>query len=167
MGSPEMAPGEMEPVTPEECGIKTVVHFTENMKKVKNLITGLEWPKGSTLTSLALMTAKAEMALGRKEAKSSVVVITDGRPLSFRKTLIASKVLRKVARLVFVPVTSHAPLKFIKRCASRRWQENIVKVNNFDDLGKPATITHIIADICPKETPVIEIGRPPLMLQTN
>merc|ERR1719198_1372929 len=98
-------------VDKEACGIKTVTHFTEDMKKVKNLITGLEWPKGSTLTSLALMTAKAELALGRKHAHSNVIVFTDGRPLSFRKTEMASKQVRKSARLVWVPVTKYAPLK--------------------------------------------------------
>merc|ERR1719482_956997 len=82
-------------VDPEKCGIKMVTHFTEDMKKVKNLITGLEWPQGSTLTSLALMTAKAELALGRKDSKAVVVVITDGRPLSFRATWIASRMVRK------------------------------------------------------------------------
>ena len=40
------------------CKIKTITHFTSDMKEVKNLITGLAWPQGSTLTSLALMTAK-------------------------------------------------------------------------------------------------------------
>merc|ERR1719379_2814681 len=98
-------------VDPEQCGIKLVTHFTEDIKKVRQLITGLEWPKGSTLTSLALMTAKAQLPLGRKEAKANVIVITDGRPLSDRKTGVAAKSLRKMARLVWVPVTKHAPLK--------------------------------------------------------
>merc|ERR1719272_2458144 len=87
------------------CKIKSVTHFTSDMKKVKSLITGLEWPRGSTLTSLALMTAKAELSLGRKSAKSVVVVITDGRPLSYRNTYYAARSLRKSARLVWVPVT--------------------------------------------------------------
>merc|ERR1719281_2137822 len=69
-------------VDPEACGIKMVTHFTEDMKKVKQLITGLDWPKGSTLTSLALMTAKAEMQLGRKGLPSAVIAITDGKPMS-------------------------------------------------------------------------------------
>merc|ERR1719446_1685745 len=59
-------------VDPEACGIKMVTHFTEDIKKVKQLITGLEWPQGSTLTSLALMTAKTELALGRKASLSNV-----------------------------------------------------------------------------------------------
>merc|ERR1719263_2568074 len=97
------------------CKIKMITHFTKDMKKVKDLISGLEWPQGSTLTSLALQTAKAELSLGRKDAKSVAVVITDGRPLSYRNTGIASKNLRKSARLVWVPVTKYAPLKQIKK----------------------------------------------------
>merc|ERR1719327_2497155 len=85
------------------CKIKMITHFTDDMKKVKDLITGLTWPKGSTLTSLALLTAKAELALGRKNAHSNIIVFTDGRPLSFMKTELASKMVRKSARLVRVP----------------------------------------------------------------
>lgn len=150
------------PVDPEACGIKMVTHFTEDMKKVKNLINGLDWPQGSTLTSLALMTAKAELALGRKDSKAVMVVITDGRPLSFRNTELAAKAVRKAARLVWVPVTKFAPLKKIKSWATRRWQENVVLVKEKEDLGKAETVTHIVADICPKVNPKVEIGRPAL-----
>merc|ERR1719482_636122 len=98
----------------EACKIKTVSHFTDDLKKVKQLITGLSWPQGSTLTSLALMTAKAELSLGRKDAQSNVIVITDGRPLSYRRTALASHMIRKSSRLLWVPVTKYAPLKYIK-----------------------------------------------------
>jgi len=131
------------------CKIKTITHFTKDMKKVKELIGGLSWPSGSTLTSLALQTAKAELALGRKEAKSIVVVITDGRPLSYRNTWLAAKNVRKSARLVWVPVTRYAPLKSIKSWATRRWQENVVQVKTFKDLEKPDMVNHVIANICP------------------
>jgi len=149
-------------VDPEKCGIKTVTHFTEDIKKVKQLVLGLEWPKGSTLTSLALMTAKAELSLGRKSSPSVVIAITDGRPLSYRKTYLAAKEVRKSARLVWVPVTKYAPLKHIKKWATRRWQENVVPVKSFKHLGEATTVTHIIANICPQEDPKVEIGRPPL-----
>jgi len=141
------------------CGIKTVTHFTTDLKKVKSLITGLKWPRGSTLTSLALMTAKAELGLGRAKERSRVIIITDGRPLSYRKTYYAARAVRKTARLVWVPVTRYAPLKSIKRWATRRWQENVVKVSSFKDLEKPDTVTHIIANICPKENPKVKFGR--------
>jgi len=140
------------------CNIKTITHFTEDMKKVKQLITGLVWPQGSTLTSLALLTAKAELSLGRKNAKSNVVVFTDGRPLSYRATETASRMLRESARLVWVPVTQYAPLASIKEWATRRWQENVVQVDSFKKLEKPDVITHIIANICPAEHPQVEFG---------
>merc|ERR1740130_1061010 len=133
------------------CGIKTITHFTSDLAKVKQLITGLTWPKGSTLTSLALMNAKAELSLGRKNAGSNVIVFTDGRPLSFRKTGMASRVVRKSARLVWVPVTKYAPRKSIKKWATRRWQENVVFVPTFKDLEKPDVVTHIVANICPAQ----------------
>jgi hypothetical protein len=140
----------------ETCKIKTVVHFTEDMKEVKEKVKGLEWPQGSTLTSLALMTAKAELAMGRKTAPPVVIVFTDGRPMSYGKTFTASKMLRKAARLVWVPITKLAPLKFIKWCATRRWQENVIPVPGFTKLatGKVEVVTHIVADICPDLKPV-------------
>jgi len=131
------------------CKIKTVNHFTTDMQKVKKEIAGLTWPRGSTLTSLALIRAQAELTLGRKDVKSIVVAITDGRPLSYRDTGIASRIVRKSARLVWVPVTRKAPLKFIKKWATRRWQENVVQVNSFSDLEKPDLVTHVLANICP------------------
>merc|ERR1719446_59135 len=104
------------------CRIKTVEHFTRDMKKVRDAIAGMEWPQGSTLTSLALMTAKSEFSLGRPDVQSVVIVFTDGRPMSFRKTGLAALAVRKSARLVWVPITENAPLKFIKAWATRRWQ---------------------------------------------
>jgi len=154
-------------VTDEECGLKTVTHFTRDMKKLKQLITGLEWPQGSTLTSLALMKAKAELALGRKDSKANVIVITDGRPLSYRKTTIASKLVRKQARLLWIPVTKFAPLKWVKLWATRRWQENVVKVNSFKKLASPEPITHLMADICPDLFPKPEFERMPEGMALN
>jgi hypothetical protein len=147
-------------VDPETCGIKTVTHFTNDFKKIKQLITGLELPEGSTLTSLALMTAKAELPLGRKDAQSTVVVFTDGRPLSYRKTGIAAKEVREQARLLWVPMAANAPLSHIKEWATRRWQENVVPVASWEALQKPDVITHIVANICPEEDPsVMDFGR--------
>jgi hypothetical protein len=141
------------------CRIKTVTHFTDDLKKVKGVIAGLTWPQGSTLTSLALLTAKAELSLGRPAAKSTVIVFTDGRPLSFRKTEMASRSVRKSARLMWVPVTKFAPLKEIKKWATRRWEENVVKVNSFSALKKPDVVTHIVANICPQKKQRIRFQR--------
>jgi hypothetical protein len=146
-------------VSLETCGIKTVTHFTDDLNKVDQLVTALDWPQGSTLTSLALMTAKAEMSLGRADEHTIVVVFTDGRPLSFRKTKLAAKTVRKSARLVWVPVTKFAPLKSIKKWATRRWQENVIPVKDFTELKEPSVVTHIIADICPKHDAEMKFTR--------
>jgi len=131
------------------CKIKTVNHFSNKMSDIKTNIKALKWPQGSTLTSLALLAAKAELSLGRKSAQSIVVVITDGRPLSYRATYYAARAVRKSARLVWVPVTRYAPLSRIKNWATRRWQENVVPVKSFKDLEKPDVVTHVVANICP------------------
>jgi len=141
------------------CNIKTVTHFEKDMKKVKGLVNAMKWPRGSTLTSMALLRAKAELGLGRGSAHSIVIAITDGRPLSFRNTLLASRSVRKSARLIWVPVTKYAPLKQIKKWATRRWQENLIKVNSFGALEKPEVITHLVAAFCPKKDIEIEFGR--------
>jgi len=146
-------------IKPETCGIKTVTHFTTDMKKVKGLVNGLKYPRGGTMTSLALLTAKAELTLGRPDAHANVVVFTDGYPYSPRKTTAAARQVREVARLLWVPVTKHAPKKQVKDWATKRWQENTVFVDTFEDLKKPDVVTHIIADICPKETPKLKFSR--------
>merc|ERR1719217_1924173 len=143
----------------EVCKVKTVTHFTSDLAKVKSLIAGLEYPRGSTLTSMAMLAAKAELSLGRKDAKSDVVVITDGRPLFYRATAIVSHIVRKAARLLWIPVTKYAPRKRIKKWATRRWQENVEFVPGFKKLDKPDVIDHIIADICPKHDPKVEFTR--------
>jgi len=141
------------------CKVKLASHFTEDMKKAKSIITGLEYAPGSKLLSLALMTVQAELALGRKTARTVVIVFIDGAPLSFRKTRIASETIRKKVRLVYVPVLKFSPLADIKKWSSRRWQENIVKVPNIKILAKSATGTHIIANICPKSFPKLKNKR--------
>merc|ERR1719506_288723 len=135
------------------CKIKSVTHFSSDMPAVKGKIAKLTYPKGSTLTSLALLSAYSELSLGREDAKSIVVAITDGRPLSYRATGMASEFIRKKARLVWVPVTKNAPLWRIKRWATRRWQENVVVANTFKDLEKPDLVSQILADICPPSGP--------------
>lgn len=135
-----------------DCKIETVAHLGTKTVDVKNKINKLQWPKGSTLTSLALFSAYAELQNGRKDAKPIVVAITDGRPLSYKATGIASRWIRKKARLVWVPVTRKAPLWRIKRWATRRWKENVVPVKTFKDLEKPDLVTHVVANICPKST---------------
>merc|ERR1719160_2092742 len=103
--------------------------------------------------NLAYLAAASELTLGRKDAHSVVINFVDGAPLSFRKTKIAARMLRKKSRLVFVPVVKFSPLKDIKSWATRRWQENVVDVEEGKDWGLDDTVTRIVANICPKKFP--------------
>merc|ERR1719401_1014935 len=115
--------------------------------------------QGMKLMSLALLAAKAELALGRKTAQSVIVGFIDGPPLSVRKTELAAKVLRKSSRVLLVPTTQFSPLETLKKFVTRRWQENLVVVKRSEDLANPQTITHINANICPDESPKLVMTR--------
>merc|ERR1719198_2243441 len=96
----------------------------------------------------------------RKDKRSTVIAMMDGKPFSSRKTLAAAKIIRKQSRLLFVAVVNFSPLKEIKKWASRRWEENLVKVTD-KKMKQWATQkyligTHIIADICPKQFPKLK-----------
>jgi len=138
-------------VSLRNCKIQMVTHFTEDIKKVRELVNDLEWTGGSTLTSLALSTAQEEFKLGRKNAKSVALVFTDGRPLYWGKTWIAAREIRKVARLMWVPITSRVPLGYVKAMATRRWQENVVVAPSYSQLQSKTLINHVVADMCPPQ----------------
>jgi len=135
----------------KDCKIKTVSHFTQDLEKLKELITALEWPQGRALTSLALTSAKAELSLGRKTAESTVIVFGAGKPNSDRLTMKSSILLRKSARVMWVPVDpfNNPPQKLIMKFATRRWQENVISVKSMKELDKPLVTTRIVANICP------------------
>jgi len=132
------------------CKQQWVSHFTSNVGKALTKVKFLSWPKGSTMTSLALMGALAETQNGRQDAQTVVTVITDGKPLSKRRTFRAAEAVRRVARLMWVPVTKFAPLQFIRRLATKPWKENVVPASDFKTLQNPAFIDHILADMCPQ-----------------
>jgi len=139
-----------------DCKVKSAQHFTRDLTQVKSAVNGLQYQPGTKLLSLALMTVQNEFALGDKTARTIVVVFMDGQPLSYRKTNLASRAIRKKARLLWVVVTKFSPLKSIKKWASRRWQENIVRVKSSRQLASPSVGTHIVANICPKRFPKLK-----------
>lgn len=134
----------------KDCQISWASKFTGDMEKLTATLDGLSWPKGGSLTSLALSAAENELQLARKDARPIVVVVTDGRPLSFRRTGLAADRIKESARLVWVPVSKFGPLEKFKLWASKRWQENVVKVSSYKQLAKAESIDHIIANICPE-----------------
>jgi hypothetical protein len=131
------------------CHVQIANHFSTSIKKTKGVLDGLKFKPGAKLFSMALLSAKSELALSRANAPAIVVAFVDGEPLSYRKTKIAARNLRKKARLLIVPVAKFSPLKTIRKLASRRWQENVVVVSDAKALSSPDTATHIVANICP------------------
>jgi len=133
-----------------DCNIEWVSHFTSDTHSVADKIKTLEWPKGGTLTAAALAAADAELPRGREGAAKVVVVVTDGKPTSASRTYEAAARLRERARLMWVPVTKHAPLKIIEQMASQPLRENIIAVRDFHGLSRPETLDEIVANMCTK-----------------
>jgi len=140
------------PDVEKDCGIKWLSRFTKDIAKVEESARKATWPAGTTLTSMALAEARAELSNGRPGANSVVVVITDGKPMSDIKTSQAAKALSKDSRLVWVPVgrAIQASMKNIRRWASRPWQDNVVTIPDFSMLALPTMINRLVATTCPK-----------------
>jgi hypothetical protein len=143
----------MGTTTPENCGTTWVEHFQTGAAKISALATkvgALEWPAKTTMTSVALAAAENELRNGRSDAQSLVIVVTDGRPMSGRRTYQAARSLREKARLMWVPVGRNVPIRFLKQCASAPVRDNMVIVKDFNAMKEPKVINDIIADACPK-----------------
>lgn len=136
----------------EVCGVRWVTHLNSNMVSTLEDVKALEWPKRTTLTSLALLEAKDELKQGRPEASSVVVVITDGKPMSPLKTGFAAMEVKDSARLVFVPVGQKIKkiMPNLKEWASQPWQDNILEIDTFSILNAPATMNGLISEFCPQ-----------------
>jgi len=132
----------------KRCKFLTIMNFAHDLKKAKQQIAGLKWPKGAALTSTALMAAKAELT--KRIGAQAVVVFTDGRPVSLRQTEKASRAVRKDAHLLWVPFTKKAPLKHIMKWASKPVRENVISVKTLKELKSSNLAARIIAKLCAK-----------------
>merc|ERR1712087_733999 len=137
-----------------QCKIKWVSHMTNNLMSVSSQIWGMQQPKGSTLTSVALGLAEAEQKNSRETAQSVVVVLTDGAPMSPHMTEQAAKQLGNVAKILWVPIGESAPRELIKEWASKPESDHVISVDNFMAIGnKPAfnnLVNEIITTTCPQ-----------------
>eukprot|EP00747_Dinoflagellata_sp_TGD_P156417 gnl/TRDRNA2_/TRDRNA2_177661_c10_seq3.p1 gnl/TRDRNA2_/TRDRNA2_177661_c10~~gnl/TRDRNA2_/TRDRNA2_177661_c10_seq3.p1 ORF type:complete len:907 (+),score=200.21 gnl/TRDRNA2_/TRDRNA2_177661_c10_seq3:93-2723(+) len=151
--------GQKPPNMKKNCGIFWISksedgesHFEKDFNSLAGKIKKMKkkWPAATTLTSVALMTASDELRFGRKGAQSLVMVITDGRPMSPSKTFQAARKVRTRARLMWIPVTRYAPIRDIKRWASKPLKENMICIKGWKQFQRPAVISKIIEDACPK-----------------
>eukprot|EP00929_Paragymnodinium_shiwhaense_P067604 TRINITY_DN339_c1_g2_i1.p2 TRINITY_DN339_c1_g2~~TRINITY_DN339_c1_g2_i1.p2 ORF type:complete len:163 (+),score=58.32 TRINITY_DN339_c1_g2_i1:42-491(+) len=126
-----------------------VQHFSSDKEKTLSNLKEMKWPAGAgTKTSEALDGAVAEQSLGRQEAKTVVIVLTDGKPMSPRKTKEAAERLRKSARLMFVPVTQFAPLAEFKELVSYPKEDNLFPQPHFQALMQQRTTDTIVSAVC-------------------
>jgi len=136
------------------CLITQVSHYTNDTVQLAQQVKSLTWPKGSTLTSVALGVAEAELKYGRPTASSVVVVITDGKPMSQYNTRQAAMRLQQKAKVIWVPVGKSAPFELVEELASKPEGDHVIAVrggftslqaaHTFDDL-----VNKIISSTCP------------------
>jgi len=139
-----------EAVTAEECGVVWESHLSSDVAEVKKTAEALKWPGRTTLTSYALAEAKNELINGRQDAKSVVVVITDGKPMSNLRTATAAEEIKKLARLVWIPVGMgvKSSIDNMKIWASQPWEDNLMIVDEFSMLDTPTTINNMVSQFC-------------------
>merc|ERR1719422_2663083 len=137
---------------PADCGVHWVEHLTPNINQVINSIKEMDWPRRTTLTSLALAEVTSQLIKGRRDAQSIVVIVTDGKPMSPIKTGMASDKLKRSARLMWVPVGSgvKGAIEAMKTWASKPWEDNLLEVDTFSILDTPGTLNKMISGFCPQ-----------------
>merc|ERR1719210_1491497 len=136
----------------EDCGIRWISHLSSNISTVDHLVGGMDWPRRTTLTSLALAEVSSQVITGRQDAKSIVVVITDGKPMSPEKTGVAADELKRKARLMWVPVGSEvkSTVEKMREWCSLPARDNVLEVDTFAALDTPSTINRMISGFCPQ-----------------
>mmetsp|Transcript_56612 Transcript_56612/g.134856 ORF Transcript_56612/g.134856 Transcript_56612/m.134856 type:complete len:917 (-) Transcript_56612:182-2932(-) len=133
-----------------DCRMNWVSHLSSDYGQVKTAVSALGHAGGNTMTSLALKMARDELSWGRHDAQATVVVVTDGYPLSWWNTYVESWYVRQVARLMWVAVGAGAPLDWMHYWASQPTASNVIGVQDFSSLDSSNTVDLIVADMCPK-----------------
>merc|ERR1719476_1081093 len=137
-----------------DCGDQWVTRFADNKnaEETATAIEALAWPRGTTFTGKALAEAEVELSLGRADAPSVVIVITDGAPTLPDQMTKYSNQIKEKARLLLVPagpgVQSARRQTAFQGWASRRWEDNLVNVESLDDLNSTTVIDKILTDMC-------------------
>jgi len=132
-----------------DCGIRWESHFTNDTETLAEDVHELEWPRATTLTSVALGQAESELVKGRDDANSVVIVITDGKPMSNKNTKAAARKLQEHAKLLWIPVGRNAPIKMIKKMATKPEKDHVIKIRNFNALEQAETVNKIVSATCP------------------
>lgn len=133
----------------KDCQIKWVSRFSTDFAAVATEVANMQWPGSSTLTSMALAEASQMIQNGRQNAQTVTVVITDGKPLSKRKTKKAAKELQEKSKVVWVPVGDGVPIDLIESMASLPVEDHVIKIDTFGQMSDPKEINKIMKSACP------------------
>jgi len=139
----------IQPDMAKDCGITWVKRLTGETAEVSRMVPNLEWPAGSTFLSAALEEAQGELQFGRSNASSLVIVITDGAPISARRTQEAAKRLKEKARILWVPIGSSPPMELIEGLAGLPHKDNVVPARSFEELEDDQALNALLASACP------------------
>jgi len=149
----------------KDCNIRWVNEFTDGPKPPMSNVGYAQtafsnfapmdnvyknWPRATTMTSLALKSVMTQLGNSRSDADTVVLMLTDGRPMYPKATEENSKALRKkVSRFMVIPVTRYAPVALIKKMVSHPPHANMIMIKEFWQLAQPKFINSIIKSLCP------------------
>jgi len=126
---------------------KWITHLTGGT--TQSDVQGMKWFRSGTATDMALTMARGEFLYGRTDASPVVLVITDGKPSSTRRTLMAARRLQTKAKLVWIPIGRRAPVRLINRMAASPKRDHVVRFYDFRMMTDKALINRLIGSTCP------------------
>jgi len=140
------------PPSMEECGVTLAQPLTGDMGSAQQTLSSLQFPEGTTMTSMALALALDQIQEGRQDAESVVVLVTDGKPMFARRTADVVEEVKKKARLVIAAIgpdgTDDATLDLMKGWVTPPWRDNLIVIPNFSTMLTPQQINKLISTVC-------------------
>merc|ERR1719464_49197 len=137
-----------------QCKVKLISHLSNDTHALSTKIIETQWPRGTTLTSVALGVVENELKYGRADAASKVVVFTDGQPLSHFQTRSAAEKLQEKAQVIWVPIGPNAPIDLIHELASKPEGDHVIQVPDITALmyseGFNDLINRVVTTACPE-----------------
>lgn len=137
--------------TPEQCNLQWITRFTDKMSDVVDGVDKMVWPAGATFTSLALAETESLLTESRQGANAVVIVVTDGKPMSPRKTRQASTMLKEKARLIWVPVgdgLTEESINDMRSWASPPASDNVLPIATFSVMDSIPKINELTSMFC-------------------
>jgi len=113
-------------------------------------INGMKWPRSTTATSKALLTAIEALAAGGRsdvdKDKTIVMVVTDGMPNDSKKTFEMAQKVKEKARLIMVAVGKNLDTDALYSWASFPPEQNVVFGTSYDTVA--LQVGEFLADLC-------------------